>query len=148
MSFVDELKQVHQEILEAIQGFKPDELERKNVIGYWSVSHILLHIAMWEGEVLKALSVWRTGHDYDWTYARDIQMFNEFFIEAGNHLPVGHILQMFNLNHSALVNDVAAIPDEAWEKRGGIPEWLKEITIYHNRHHIEKILEYKKSLKK
>jgi len=110
MKIADELKQSHIEILEAIEGMKPDEMTRENTIGLWSVRDVILHIAMWEGEAIKAMAVWRTGHDYDWSYVRDIQMFNEFFIDAGGDLQVGQVLKMFNLTHSPLVADVAALP--------------------------------------
>ncbi|UCE64944.1 MAG: hypothetical protein JSU85_08645 [Candidatus Zixiibacteriota bacterium] len=147
MSIVDDLKKSHMDMLGAIQGLNPDELTKENAMGYWSVRDVILHIAMWEGEVIKALSVWRTGHQYDWTYAGDIQMFNEFFIEAGRDLHMGQVLQMFNLIHSALVADVSVITDEIWEKRGE-PDWLRDITIRHNEEHVKKINKYKVLLNK
>jgi len=146
MGIANDLKS-HMDILEAIQGLSADELTKENAIGYWSVKDVILHIAMWEGEALKAFAVWRTGHDYDWTYARDIQMFNEFFIEAGRDIHIGQVLQMFNLIHSALVADVSVVTAEIWEKRGE-PEWLRDITIKHNEEHIKKIKKYKASLNK
>jgi hypothetical protein len=147
MAIADELKQSHIDMLDAIGGLSADELTKENVIGYWSVRDVLLHIAMWEGEALKAFAVWRTGHDYDWTYARDMQMFNEFFIEAGKDLSIGMVLQMFNLVHSALVNDVSLVTDEIWKNRGE-PEWLRDITIRHNEEHVKKIKKFKESLNK
>jgi hypothetical protein len=147
MAIADELKQSHMDMLDAIQGLSVEELTRENTIGYWSVRDVLLHIAMWEGEVLKAFAVWRTGHEYDWTYARDMQMFNEFFMEAGKDLNIGMVLQMFNLIHAALVNDISLVTDEIWAKRGE-PEWIRSVTTEHNTHHIEKINKYKESLKK
>jgi hypothetical protein len=147
MAIADELKQSHMDMLNAIGGLTAEELTRKNAIGYWSVRDVILHIAMWEGEALKAFAVWRTGHDYDWTYARDMDMFNEFFMEAGKHLSVGLVLQTFNLIHSALVNDVSLVSDEIWKRRGE-PKWIRSVTTEHNAHHIEKIKKYKESLKK
>jgi len=147
MAIADDLKQSHMDMLEAIGGLSADDLTRDNTIGYWSVRDVILHIAMWEGEALKAFAVWRTGHDYDWTYTRDMDMFNEFFIEAGKDLSLGMVLQMFNLVHSALVNDVSLVTDEIWKKRGE-PKWIREVTVDHNTHHIEKIKKYKESLRK
>ncbi len=147
MAIADDLKKSHDDMLEAIEGFTSEELTRENAMGNWSVRDVILHIAMWEGEVLKALAVWRTGHDYDWTYVRDIQMFNEFFFEAGRDLSAELVLQMFNLTHTALINDVSAVTDEIWENRGE-PKWLREITVEHNEEHIEKINKFKASLKK
>jgi hypothetical protein len=54
---------------------------------------------------------------------------------------------MFNLVHSALVNDVSLVSDEIWENRGE-PEWLRDITIRHNEEHVKKIEKYKESLNK
>ena len=147
MAIADELKQSHMDMLDAIQGLSIEELARENAIGFWSVRDVILHIAMWEGEALKAFAVWRTGHDYDWTYARDMDMFNEFFLEAGKDLSLGMVLQTFNLIHSALVNDVSLVSDEIWKNRGE-PKWIRSVTIEHNTHHIEKIKKFKESLKK
>lgn len=147
MGIADELKQSHMDMLEAIGGLSADDLTREKAIGYWSVRDVILHIAMWEGEALKAFAVWRTGHDYDWTYARDMDMFNEFFMEAGKDLSLGMVLQMFNLIHSAVVNDVSLVSDEIWKNRGE-PKWIREVTIEHNAQHIKKIKKYKESLKK
>ena len=147
MSIVDDLEKSHQEILEAIQGLSVEEMTRKDVMGRWSVRDVILHIAMWEGEVLKAMAVWRTGHDYDWTYAMDIQKCNDFFIDAARGLDSGQVLQIFNLIHSALVADVAAVTEKIWEKRGE-PGWLRDITIRHNEEHIKKLRKYKASLNK
>ncbi len=147
MSIVDDLKKAHLDMLEAIGGLSAEELTKEKTMGYWSVRDVILHIAMWEGEVIKAMSVWRTGHDYDWSYARDMDMFNEFYMEAGKDLSIGMVLQMFNLVHSALVNDVSLVSDEIWKNRGE-PEWLRDITIRHNEEHIKKIKKYKESLNK
>ena len=57
------------------------------------------------------------------------------------------VLQMFNLIHTALVNDVFLVSDEIWEKRGE-PEWLRDVTIRHNEEHVKKIIKYKESLNK
>jgi hypothetical protein len=57
-------------------------------------------------------------------------------------------MQMFNLIRHALVSDISGISAEIWEKRGGVPKWLYEITIDHNGRHLKKLQAYRKSLGK
>ncbi len=151
MSIADELKKSHIDILDVVQELTEDELSRQNTIGKWSARDVLLHIAMWEGEAVKALTVWRTGHQPDWNYLNDkkiILKFNDFWIENLKHLSATQVLKMLNLTHSSLVADVSAIPEEIWDKRGGTPKWLSEITFEHNKEHLPGLIAYKNSLGK
>lgn len=146
MALVDDLGKQHTQVLEVIDGLSAEELTRPDAIGKWSVRDTIQHIAMWEGEVLKALAVWRTGHDYDWSFTKEYLKINDCWIENTRHLTAEQVIRAFNLNHAALMADVAAIPDDIWEKRGGIPKWLQGVGITHTAHHLEKLREYKKSL--
>lgn len=151
MPIVDDLRKSYEDILNAIEGLKTGELERQNTIGSWSIRDVLLHIAMWEGEVLKALAIWRSGHKVDWSYVKDyktILKFNDFWIENMGHLSTKKVLQMLDTNHSAVVADVSAVTDKEWRKRKGVPRWLREIVIDHNETHVKKIAAYRKSLTK
>jgi hypothetical protein len=148
MKIADDLKKSHVEILEAIEDLKEEEIAGKEAIGKWSVRDVLLHIAMWDGEALKALAVWRLGHDYDWSYAKDYLRFNDFWVDVTEHLSVAQVLRLFNLVHSALATEVAAIPDDIWNGRGGVPQWLMDITINHYDEHLPKITAYRQSLGK
>ena len=149
MKIVDELKQSHVDLLEAIDGFDSGQLAKKNAIGSWSIRDIILHMAMWEGEVLKALAIWRMGHKVDWAYLGDeknLLKFNDFWIETMTYLSADDVVRLFNLTHSAIVAEVSAIPDDIWEQRGGIPKWIPAITTEHDKEHIDKINAYRKTL--
>ncbi len=148
MGIVDELKKSHMDILAAVENLTEKEMAEKKTIGQWSARDVILHIAMWEGEVIKMLAIWRTGHDVDWYYAEHYLKFNDFWVEITKHLSVDKIMKMFNLTHAALVADISAIPEEIWAKRGGMPNWIREITVGHNNEHIPKLQAYKKSLGK
>ena len=148
MSIVDDLRQGHVKILEAIEGLSELEMTKENAIGKWSVKDILLHISLWDGECIKAFAVWRTGHDYDWAYADEYLKLNECWHTITKNLSLNQALQSFNLNRNALISDVALISDDIWQKRGGIPKWLTGIAMTHNNWHLEKIETYRKSLGK
>ena len=148
MKIAEELRQGHLNILQALNGLTPDELNRQNTIGKWSARDVVLHLAMWDGEALKALAVWRTGHDSDWSYARDYLKFNDFWAANLQHLNSDQVIQMFNLTRTALIADTDCIPDEIWGNRGGVPRWMYDVVIEHNNHHIEKLRAYRKSLGK
>jgi uncharacterized damage-inducible protein DinB len=148
MGIVDDLGQAQADVLEAIDGLTAEELTRENAIGKWSVRDTLLHMAMWDGEALKALAIWRTGHDADMSYTKNYGKFNDFWYENMKELSATQVIQMFNLTCHALTCDVSAVGDDIWQKRGGIPKWLNFIVITHGNHHLAKIQEYRKSLGK
>jgi hypothetical protein len=147
MKMVDDLKKGHVEILEAIEGLSSEERGRPSTIGNWSARDVILHLAMWDGEALKAFAVWRTGHEYDWSYTPDYDKFNAFWIENTKQLSASQVIQMFNLIRHALVRDMEGIPDEIYRKRGE-PKWIYSASIDHTSHHLEKLRTYKASLGK
>ncbi len=145
MKLVDDLKKGHVEILEAIEGLTVEEMNRPYTIGGWSARDVILHLAMWDGEALKAFAVWRTGHAIDWDYAKDYLKFNHFWVENLRHLDVNQVVQMFNLTRNALVCDTGAVPDEIYKIRG-IPRWMYDVVIEHTTHHVERLWAFKNSL--
>ena len=145
MRLVEDLVKSHVEILNTIDGLSDEELNRSGTIGKWSARDTILHIAMWEGEVLKALAIWRTGHDVDWSYAKDYLKFNDFWHQSLSHLSSNQVQRLFNLTHKALVDDIKSISSEVWQRRGE-PIWIRDVTINHNIEHINKLMNYKKSL--
>ncbi len=148
MGIVDELEKSHMDILAAVENNTAEEMSREKTIGEWSVRDVILHIAMWEGEALKGLAVWRTGHDPDWSYIKSIQVFNDFWIDSASKMSVDQVMRMFNLIHYAVIAEVSAIPEDIWQKRGGIPGWSKDETTNHFKEHIPRVQAYKGSLGK
>jgi hypothetical protein len=148
MGIADDLRQGHLELLEFIEGLTAEELNRPDTIGKWSARDVILHLAMWDGEALKALAVWRTGHEYDWAYAKDYLKFNEFWIGNFRHLGSSQVIQMFNLVRNALIADSSAVSEDIWSRRGGVPRWIYDVVIDHTKHHLERLRAYRKSLGK
>ena len=147
MGIVDEMKQSQADILEAIDGLTSSELTKKNAIGKWSARDVLLHIAMWDGEALKAFALWRAGYNYDWSsHVKRIQEINDFWQVNFNMLSAAGVVQLFNATRTALANDVSMVSDKTWKSCGGAPKWLNTIVIEHGSHHLEKLKEYRKSL--
>jgi hypothetical protein len=147
MAIVDELKKTHDDFLECIESLSAEELVRENSIGKWSARDVILHMAMWDGEALKAFAVWRTGHDYDWTYAEEYLKINDFWQANFKKLLPKQVIQMFNLNRSALIADTSCVSEAVWQKRGE-PDWLRGIAIEHDTLHLAKLQAFRKSLGK
>ena len=55
MDALDQLEQTRAELLAAIEGLDEAALDRKNVVGEWSIKNLLAHIAAWEDWVIQAL---------------------------------------------------------------------------------------------
>ncbi len=52
---IEQLNKTRAELLDAIQGVDQAALDRKGVIGAWSIKNVLAHIAAWEAWVVQAL---------------------------------------------------------------------------------------------
>lgn len=148
MGVIDDLERSQRELLEAVDSLTVDEMTRQNTIGQWSVRDVVLHIAMWEGEALKGFAIWRRGHEFDVSYARDYFKFNDFWIENLKHLTADQVMRLFNLTHAALIADVSSVSADVWKSRGGVPRWLSDFTFSHNADHISKLRAYRESLGK
>ncbi len=151
MSIVNDLKRTHENLQNAINGLTTRELEARHSIGDWSVKDVLVHMAMWDGEVLKNLALWRSGSQVDWSYVKDrkaILKFNDFWINNLKHLSARKVIQMLNSIHGAIIADLSTSVGPHREKRRSIPKWLRQITVDHNKHHIKKIQAYRESVGK
>jgi uncharacterized damage-inducible protein DinB len=115
MGVVDDLAKTQAAVLEAIENLSSDDLTRPETIGKWSARDVILHMAMWDGEALKALAVWRNGHDYDWTYADGYLKMNDCWHEVTKKMSDKQAIQMYNLVRGALIADISCITDEVWK---------------------------------
>ena len=148
MGIVDDLNQTYDDIMSAIDGLAEEEMSASNTVGVWAVRNVLEHIAMWEGEVIKALSFWRAGQEIDWAYVNGMTGINEFnaaWIENLKHMSVEKVLKLFEQTHKSLVSDIESIPEQTWTDRGGVPKWIPEITVDHRRHHMKGIKGYREA---
>src|SRR5262245_28967937 len=55
MEIFDELARSRAALLEAIAGLDEDAMERKGIVGEWSVKNVLAHVAAWESWVVQTL---------------------------------------------------------------------------------------------
>lgn len=148
MAFVDDAKAAYDQVLAAIDGLTVEEMTRENTIGKWSARDVVSHMSFWDGETLKGFAIWRTGHDFDWAYAKEYLKLNEAWHDANKHLDVNQVIQNFNLTRHAILSDIAGVPDDIWQKRGGVPSWLNGILIKHSNWHLAKLQAYRESLGK
>jgi hypothetical protein len=146
MDITEDIKTTHGEILKAIDSLTSQQLAAPETIGKWSAKDVILHIAMWAGECLKGMAVWKTGHSYDWDYAKEYLAFNDLWFKSCSHLSPEQVIQMLNLNYLALSNELTAIPPEIVQQRGGIPVWLKGIAVSHSQSHIDKLNAYRNKI--
>jgi len=141
VAVVDDVRKMHENLLGSIEGLSDGELKRPGTIGDWSIRDALLHMAMWDGEVLKQLAIWRNGGRVDWSYVNDekvILKFNDFWVATLKHLSTKKILQILDATHAAIIASLAGA-DTA-------PGWVTDITVNHNNGHIEKIKTFRKTL--
>src|SRR5215471_2397386 len=57
MEILEELARTRAALLDAIEGLDESTLDRRSVVGEWSIKNVLAHIAAWEAWVVQALPV-------------------------------------------------------------------------------------------
>ena len=142
-----ELAHTRAELLAAIGGLGEAALDRKGVVGEWSVKNVLAHIAAWEAWVVEALparmTTGTTPPDFR-QRAEDEDRFNaEEVAEREELTPDEQLMELERTRAELLAYvsglDAAALarkhPWDTWE--GTLPEYLREALRDHEAEHAE-----------
>ena len=142
-----ELGRTRAELLAAIGGLDEAALDRKGVVGDWSVKNVLAHIAAWEAWVVEALparmTTGATPQDFR-QRAEDEDRFNaEEVAEREELTPDEQLMELERIRAELLayLRGLAAAalelehPWDSWE--GTLPEYLLEALRDHEAEHVE-----------
>jgi hypothetical protein len=142
-----ELGHTRAELLAAIGGLDEAALDRKGVIGEWSIKNVLAHIAAWEAWVVEALparmATGATPHDFR-QRAQDEDRFNaEEVAEREELTPDEQLMELDRTRAELLVYlrglDAGALerkhPWDTWP--GTLPEYLLAALGDHESEHVE-----------
>jgi len=142
-----ELGRTRAELLAAIGGMGEAALDRKGVVGDWSVKNVLAHIAAWEAWVVEALPARMTTGATPQEFrqrAEDEDRFNaEEVAEREELTPDEQLMELERTRAELLAYlsglDAAALarkhPWDTWE--GTLPEYLLEALRDHEAEHVE-----------
>ena len=152
-----ELGRTRAELLAAIGGLDEAALDRKGVIGEWSIKNVLAHIAAWEAWVVEALparmATGATPHDFR-QRAQDEDRFNAEEVAEREELTPDEQLMELERTRAELLNylrelDAATLarahPWDTWE--GTLPDYLLQALRDHEAEHVEALRTAAKELK-
>ena len=142
-----ELGRTRAELLAAIGGLDEAALDRKGVVGDWSIKNVLAHIAAWEAWVVQALparmTTGTTPEDFR-QRAEDEDRFNaEEVAEREELTPDEQLMELERTRAELLAYlrglDAAALArQQPWDTWAGtLPEYLLEALRDHEAEHVE-----------
>ena len=133
------------ELLGVVAGLDPAALDRKGVVGAWSIKNVLAHLAAWEDWVVQALpervATGATPADFR-ERARDEDRFNAAEVAEREELAPDEQLMELERTRDALLAylrglDAATLaranPWDTWQ--GTIPEYLVAALRDHEAEH-------------
>ena len=141
-----ELARTRAELLAALGGLDEAALDRKGVVGDWSVKNVLAHIAAWEAWVVEVfparMTTGTTPEDFR-QRAADEDRFNAEEIAEREELTPDEQLMELERTRAELLAYVRSLdadvlertqPWDSWE--GSLPEYLLEALRDHEAEHV------------
>jgi hypothetical protein len=153
-----ELDRTRAELLAAIGGLDETALDRKGVVGDWSVKNVLAHIAAWEAWVVQALparmTTGTTPEDFQQRAENEDRFNAEEVAEREELTPDEQLMELERTRAELLAYlrglDSAELarrqPWDSWE--GTLPEYLLEALRDHEAEHVEVLRAVAKDLKR
>ena len=144
---LEQLNNTRTELLDLIHGIDQAAMERKNVIGAWSIKNVLAHIAAWEAWVVQALPARLANDTTPPDLAQrliDEDASNAEEVAEREELTPDEQLMELERNRAELLALVRGL-DEATLTRpnpwdtwpGTVPEYLLDALRDHEAEHIE-----------
>jgi len=142
-----ELGRTRAELLAVVDGLDEAALDRKGVIGTWSVKNVLAHIAAWEAWVVQALpvrmSTGTTPEDFRQRVEDEDRFNSEEVAEREELTPDEQLMELERTRAELLAYlgslDAAALgrkhPWDTWEAT--LPEYLLAALPEHEAEHIK-----------
>jgi hypothetical protein len=142
-----ELSHTRDALLAAISGLDESALDRKGVVGDWSIKNVLAHIAAWEAWVVEALPArmisGTTPQDFR-QRAEDEDRFNAEEVAEREELTPDEQLMELERTRAELLAYLRGLdavtlarmhPWDSWE--GTLPEYLLAALRDHEAEHVE-----------
>jgi hypothetical protein len=149
------LKMEQQHMSKTIADLSDEAMETPGVIPGWSVKDILVHLTLWEAELVKLLWQASQGIKPTTIHFRDVSVdeTNERWHEENKTRPLERILVDFNGVRKQTIRRVENFPEKAltdpdhYPWLGGTPlwKWIAIDTFEHEAEHISQIESWKKA---
>ena len=134
------------ELSKAFEGLTDEKLIEPGVVGQWSIRDVLVHVASWDWEALKALPIIVDGGRvprYSDLYG-GIDAFNSLTQGRKCSLGLNEVLRALEETHQQLLDYLEGVPDEAFASEGRFLRRLRQDTYGHYREHTEQIIAWRR----
>jgi hypothetical protein len=129
-NIISALTQARRKILKVAHAL-PAEKQGEVFLGTWSAQDLLAHLVGWDYTNIAAtksilageLPEFYSHHDRDWA------SYNAFLIERHNREDYAELLHSVEASHRALVDLLATVPEDEFEKDRGIRYNRYKVTI-------------------
>lgn len=148
MSVLEEMSRTRSILLNAIEGLDEAALDRKGVIGDWSIKNCLAHLAGWEDWIAQALQAGLTnGHipDHLRSALQDFNAFNAEQVAEREELTPDEQLTELQRVRGALFEIVGHLDEETlnapqpWAGKNRSIAFYLNILPHHDEEHMEDI---------
>ncbi len=138
------------QLLDAIDGLTPDQLQTHGVVGEWSVRDVLQHISMWEAELVRLLAHVEQGRrpTGDALSRRpDFAKINARWHTETMERPLESVLEDLHGVRRQTIRRIETLSDdelaharpEAWLHGNALWRWIAEYTFEHEREHTAQV---------
>jgi hypothetical protein len=146
MEIYEDLERTRAALLDTLAGLDEAALDRKGVVGEWSIKNALAHIAAWEAWVVQALptrlTTGKTPEDF-LARIQDEDRFNAEEVAEREELTPSEQLIELERTRQALLDELHGLDAAVWERRapwdtweGTLAEYLRESLIVHEQEHL------------
>ncbi|HEX6817639.1 MAG TPA: DinB family protein [Ktedonobacterales bacterium] len=144
------LEQERADFMPALTAASAETLDRKGVVGQWSVKNVLAHLAAWELVAVQVLSErLETGQTPEImsTISADMDAWNAMQVDEVEDLSPEDQLVEFEWTRSLLLQYLASLDDATLAKAkpwsgwdGTVAEYVLEAICAHERAHADQVL--------
>ena len=140
---------------QAIAGLTDAQMTQPGPAGEWSIKDILLHLSLWEAEMVKTL--YQAAHEQK----PSTEIFNPEYLKVNDRWyaenkdrPLNFVLQDFRAVRLQLLRRLADLNDDqllkpgyyAWMDKNALAGLVEDICVGHEQEHIEQILAWRKTI--
>jgi len=152
---ISSLKTSRESLLSAIEGLDNEAMLEPNVIGDWSVKDILVHLSLWEAELVTLLWQARQGRRPATAQLADesVDDLNARWYQMHRDRDLAQVLDDFHAVRHQTLRRVDGFSDREltdpelfpWLNGEPLEQWIDSDSFGHEAEHVVQILTWRKS---
>lgn len=149
------LKASRESMLKALEGLDDPALHEPSVMGDWSVKDILVHLSLWESELVTLLWQARQGRKPGTALLgqESVDELNARWFEMHKDRPIEQVLEDFHAVRRQTARRVDSYTDRElgdpdlfpWLKGETLERWIAEDSYEHENEHAAQIIAWRRS---